>query len=196
MSSSTSWPSPKRSWTFVRCSRRRPIGRRRHSRRVGKLTITPPDPPIDSLLVDCSHRTPRASLLSRLPLPKVARPLHLFVATVTTALHCCSMSGPGGVCGLQRQTYRRGVRARRAVLSPFQVNRPAKSKVHIPSGLLIRGSSRSDCLVSKASDFAIRAKFYCFYVASNRWYRGNMPPYSPEGRQFDPSWARRWRSSR
>ena len=123
-------------------------------------------------------------------------PFTFFVATVTTALHCCSMSGPGGVCGLQRQTYGRGVRARRAVLSPFQVNRPAKSKVHIPSGLLIRGSSRSDCLVSKASDFAIRAKFYCFYVASNRWHRGNMPPYSPEGRQFDPSWARRWRSSR
>ena len=154
-------------------------------------------PPIDSFLVDCSHRTSESKFTLRVTVTEGGKaPSLFFVATVTTALHCCSMSGPGGVCGLQRQTYGRGVRARRAVLSPFQVNRPAKSKVHIPSGLLIRGSSRSDCLVSKASDFAIRAKFYCFYVASNRWHRGIMPPYSPEGRQFDPSWARRWRSSR
>ena len=178
----------------MRCSRRRPTGQL--GRRVEDHSAETP-PLILSWLI-ASRRTSESKSTLQVTVTEVGKASsHFFVVvTVTTALHCCSMSGPGGVCSLQRQTYRRGVRARRAVLSPFQVNRPAKSRVHIPSGLLIRGISRSDCLVSKASDFAIRAKFYCFYVASNRWYRGNMPPYSPEGRQFDPSWARRWRSSR
>ena len=68
------------------------------------------------------------------------------------------------------------------------------SSKHIPIGLLFLGIGRSDCLVSKASDFVVATKFHCISIAANRWYRGNMSPSSPEDRRFDSSWGRSsWR---
>ena len=160
--------------------------------------ITLPDPPLDSFLVDCKSPDLQEQVYS--PGYRYRSWQGLFVFFLLLQLlqlyTVAAWVDRSGVCELRRVSYRRGVRARRADFSPFQVDRLTKCKRHIPIGLLVRGISRSDCLVSKASDFAVKAKFHCIYVASNRWHRGSTPPHNPEGRQFEPSWGRRWRSSR
>ena len=95
--------------------------------------ITPPNPPIGSFLVDCKSPDLREQVYSPGYRYRSWQGLFVFflllqLLQLYTVAAWVDRSGMGK---LRRVSYRRGVRARRADFSPFQVDRPhQKQQTH------------------------------------------------------------------